>query len=190
MNVIKKVKELLLDIIFINSFNVARMRIALLLTGVLIIFGCGPRINSFEPTFGQPGTDVTVYGERLVSGGEPNATTVHLGNIPQPHQATETEARFRVVHGSITGPIQVTTPDGTATSQGVFEVVDDATDPNGLFTFGGVSPVQGVKVTPTGPEPARAYRYLPGTMVAKYWDICHLPARRRQRVQSDEFFLG
>jgi len=149
MNATKKGTKLVLGFVAINIVYMARIRVGLLLASALVVFGCvGPRIASFAPTYGPPGTEVTIHGKRLVSGGQPNATTVLLGTVPQPDRnATGTEARFRIAPGSVTGLIHIITPNGTAISQEVFEVVDAATDPNGRFTFGGVGPVQAVKVT-------------------------------------------
>lgn len=121
-------------------------------TAAIVIMGCVRQsISGFSPTYGPPGTEVTVSGVGLVDGNQPANTSVEIGAVAQPDlDAAFTEVKFRVHPGSITGPIRIQTPQGIAIAREVFEVVDDATNPNGPFTFGGTGAIQAVKVTPTG----------------------------------------
>ena len=129
----------------------APTRYCLLFGTVLVAAACAPRITVITPTYGPDGTVVTVSGERLVDAGQPANTAVYLGTMPQPIQnATTSAVTFRVAPGALTSPVRIMTPRGTAISSQVFEVVDDASDPQGPFTFGGTGPVQAVNVTPTG----------------------------------------
>jgi hypothetical protein len=130
---------------------VAPTRYCLLFGTILITAACAPRITAINPTYGPDGTVVTVTGERLVEGGQPANTAAYLGTMPQPIQsATASTVTFRVAPGALTNPVRITTPRGAAISPQVFEVVDDASDPQGPFTFGGTGPVQAANVTPTG----------------------------------------
>lgn len=85
----------------------------------------GPVISSFTPTSGQPGTGVTVSGANF-SG----TTSVTFGGVQatfavQGPSTLTTTAPF----GAVTGPIAVTTPQGTATSGAIFTVAAQAPQP-------------------------------------------------------------
>ncbi len=120
-------------------------------TAIILLGACAkPSITGFSPTYGPPGTEVSVTGTRLVRG-NPAATQVQLGSVPQADRdATAVLVKFRVQPGSLTGPIRIRTSSGTAVSNGVFEVVDDQNEPEGGYTFGGIGNVQAANVTRTG----------------------------------------
>jgi hypothetical protein len=72
----------------------------------------GPRISSFTPTTGPPGTRVTITGDDL--GG---ATAVAVNGVPATYAVTsETGIVATVPPGAASGALSVTTPVGTATS--------------------------------------------------------------------------
>ena len=77
-----------------------------------------PKITSFTPTSGAPGTSVTINGSRLkpASNVSFNGTTAHVVSD------TSTKIVATVPTGATTGHISVTTPGGTATSSGTFTV--------------------------------------------------------------------
>jgi subtilisin-like proprotein convertase family protein len=78
----------------------------------------GPTITSFTPASGPPGTSVTIEGTRL--GG---VTAVTFGGVDAEFSpGTATRLTATVPHGAVTGPIAVTTPEGTATSSTDFTV--------------------------------------------------------------------
>ncbi len=78
----------------------------------------GPTITSFNPTSGPPGTSVTITGTNL-SG----FTSVTFGGAPAGvTSSTPTQIVATVPNNAVTGPIAVTTPNGTATSATNFTV--------------------------------------------------------------------
>ncbi|MCW3009233.1 MAG: hypothetical protein JWP17_3859 [Solirubrobacterales bacterium] len=79
----------------------------------------GPTVGAFAPTTGPAGTPVVIPGTNLTG-----ATAVTFGGIPaaaftvnSPTQITAT-----VPAGAVSGPINVTTPNGTASSTTTFQV--------------------------------------------------------------------
>ena len=103
----------------------------------------GPTITSFTPASGPPGTSVTIEGTRL--GG---VTAVTFGGVDAEFSpGTATQLTATVPHGAETGPIAVTTPDGTATSATDFTV--GTADHNREVTLRIASKARG-KVTAAG----------------------------------------
>ena len=117
---------------------------------ILVLPNCGPpRVTGFAPTYGPPGTEVTVTGERLATD-DPADTTVRIAAVDQPDRSASFDrVAFRVHEGSRTGRITVTTRVGSDTSDEEFDVVDDEDDPDGSYTFGGVDEVRPVRVSPS-----------------------------------------
>jgi uncharacterized repeat protein (TIGR01451 family) len=78
-----------------------------------------PRILSFSPPLGPPGTEVIIEGTTLV-----NVTQVTFNNVNAPlfTNLSPTQVRATVPNAATTGPIRVITPDGTAVSLEPFVV--------------------------------------------------------------------
>lgn len=77
-----------------------------------------PEIKSFTPGSGPVGQKVTLTGKNL---GGATAAAVN-GKAAKVVSASATQVVIKVKAGSTTGPITVTTPDGTATSASSFTV--------------------------------------------------------------------
>jgi hypothetical protein len=79
----------------------------------------GPSITSFSPTVGRPGTPVLITGQNFVhmEDVEFNGTSAAVVVV-----LSSTRIRAVVDYGTTTGPIEVMTDYGTATSTGVFTV--------------------------------------------------------------------
>ena len=77
-----------------------------------------PVVTSFAPASGPPGASVTVLGSGLAS-----ATRVTIGGSSAAYSViSDDELRVTVPPGAVSGPIQVTSPGGIATSAGSFTV--------------------------------------------------------------------
>jgi len=107
--------------------HVARVCLVTALTGLAIVFSgaevalaATPSLSSFSPSSGPVGTSVTIHGHNFES---PDVTIVTFNStsatftIDNPQRITAT-----VPAGATTGPIAVTSPDGTATSSTNFTV--------------------------------------------------------------------
>ena len=104
-----------------------------------------PVITSFTPNQGPVGTTVVLAGRYFtgatqVGFGGVAATPLSLPNNP------DTQLTVTVPAGAITGPLSVTTPQGTGVSDGSFTVVP----PPALTSISPASGVVGVSVTLTG----------------------------------------
>lgn len=78
-----------------------------------------PRITSFIPTSGQPGATVTIVGQHL-----DGALNVLIGGFSVPFRVVDaTRITAEVTDEAQTGFIEVMTPNGTAVSSTVFNVV-------------------------------------------------------------------
>ena len=90
--------------------------------GAEAAFAAAPTISSFSPTSGPVGTSVTISGDNF-RGSDPDVTSVRFNGvtatftIDNPHTITA-----KVPATATTGPISVTSPDGTATSATNFTV--------------------------------------------------------------------
>ena len=118
---------------------------------LLILSSCasGPVITTFTPEFGTTATQVTINGERLVNV-DTATTQIDINGVEQKKTDVQSsQVTFVIAPGTTTGPIQLTTPDGVATSTDVFEVAASLPDTSGGYTFGGVESVMGIKVTPS-----------------------------------------
>jgi hypothetical protein len=103
--------------------------------------GNPPSISSFAPTSGPVGTSVTITGT-----GFTGTTSVSFSGTPASFGVvSSTQVRATVPAGATTGRISVTTPDGTATSAGVFTVTQS---PGGGPTIASFSPARGPVGTP------------------------------------------
>jgi IPT/TIG domain len=80
--------------------------------------GSAPVIESFSPTSGKVGTEVTITGSSLE-----DTTAVAFNGVPTSPDATSgASVTATVPSGAKTGPITVTTPAGSATSSQSFRV--------------------------------------------------------------------
>ena len=105
----------------------------------------GPTITSFTPNFGLAGTKVTITGTNFTL-----ATQVMIGSKADPAFTviSNTQITATVQNGAHSGPVSVTTPNGTATSATDF-TVGSAPAPQ-ITSFLPISGPVGTKVTITG----------------------------------------
>ena len=77
-----------------------------------------PTITSFTPTSGNSGTTVTINGTNFTG-----VTSITIGGVPVRTVTSSTDTQLVVVAGTglATGPVTVTTPNGTATSATNFQ---------------------------------------------------------------------
>jgi hypothetical protein len=74
--------------------------------------GRAPKITSFTPASGRPGTTITITGTNLL-----NATSVKIGAVTAAVTSdTATTIKVKIPTGAHTGFIKVTTPAGEVTS--------------------------------------------------------------------------
>ncbi|HKW77803.1 MAG TPA: IPT/TIG domain-containing protein [Candidatus Limnocylindria bacterium] len=86
------------------------------------IFKVTPKIDSFTPASGLPGTSVTINGTNFMAGG--TTPTVRFGTAIGPvTTSTMTQIVATVPPSATTGKISVTTADGTGTSATDFVVI-------------------------------------------------------------------
>jgi hypothetical protein len=76
-----------------------------------------PEITHFSPTVSKVGKAVEIWGYNLLT-----ATAVNFNGVPASFTVESTLIKAVVPVGAATGPIEVTTPDGTAQSKGDFTV--------------------------------------------------------------------
>jgi uncharacterized repeat protein (TIGR03803 family) len=83
------------------------------------IFIVTPFIKSFSPTSGKVGTPVVITGTSFTG-----TTKVTFGGVPATtfKVDSDTQVTADVPTGAVTGKIAITTPQGTATSSGIFTV--------------------------------------------------------------------
>jgi hypothetical protein len=77
-----------------------------------------PEIESFSPASGEAGSSVSIWGYNLLT-----ANGVTFNGVTAKFTAESTLIHAVVPPGAATGPIEVTTPDGKAQSEGVFTEV-------------------------------------------------------------------
>jgi len=76
-----------------------------------------PEIKHFSPAGGRVGSSVSIWGYNLLS-----ATGVSFNGTPAKFTVKSTLIDAVVPAGATTGPIEVTTPNGMAESEGTFTV--------------------------------------------------------------------
>jgi hypothetical protein len=104
-----------------------------------------PVVSGFSPTSGPVGTGVTVTGS-----GFTGATSVRFnGTVAAFTAVSASQISATVPAGATSGPISVTTPDGTGTSAGSFTVTVVASQP-AITSFSPTSGRTGTSVTITG----------------------------------------
>ncbi len=92
-------------------------------TGAAYVFAAdvGPVIDTFTPNAGKPGDPVTISGARFTG-----ATSVTFNGAPAVFTVdSDIQITATVPSDGTTGPISVTTPDGSATSSKSFKVKPD-----------------------------------------------------------------
>jgi IPT/TIG domain len=85
-----------------------------------------PVVDSFDPTSGPPGTDVTIFGSGFTGTTEVTFGGTSTGFVID----SDLQISASVPIGATTGPIEVTNPDGTGTSATDFTVTPSPTPPN------------------------------------------------------------
>jgi hypothetical protein len=110
-------------------------------TSALFFWACAPQVVDFTPKKGTAGTEVTIEGKHFKSNLADN--TVKFGEITASDilEAKETRIVVRVPGGAQTGPISVTTSDGTGTSAESFAVGDENRGFALAIGLNGVDPV-------------------------------------------------
>jgi hypothetical protein len=88
-----------------------------------LLFTAAPVLNSFSPTRGSPGTVVTLTGQNLTDASQVSFNGVVAGSFSV---VSATQLTATVPVGASTGPIRVTTPGGTGTSNNYFSVTAPA----------------------------------------------------------------
>jgi hypothetical protein len=85
----------------------------------VVTSGPSVTISSFSPTFGVAGTKVTINGSNFTG-----ATTVMVGTKADPAFTVDSDTKITatVQNGAKSGPVTVTTPNGTGTSATDFTV--------------------------------------------------------------------
>lgn len=100
------------------SVKAADDTIAVSVDNFVVTTGLSPTISSFTPTFGPAGTKVTIDGTKFT-----DATTVMIGSKAATFSVdSDSKITATVQSGAKSGPITVTTPNGTATSSTDFTV--------------------------------------------------------------------
>jgi len=91
---------------------------------ILVFTACAPEIEKFTPEEGDVGTEVTIEGKRFDD--TPAGNTVKFGGVSVPTPditfASTTKIMAKVPSGARTGPISVTTSQGTGHSEKDFRV--------------------------------------------------------------------
>lgn len=114
-----------------RNFQISLIKAApgLLLCGLLMLTGCTPKIEKFNPERGSVNTEVTIEGKRF--GATPAENTVEFSGITVPNTdvtfASTAKIKAKVPTGAKTGLISVTTSKGTGTSDKNF-IVHDVND--------------------------------------------------------------
>lgn len=95
-----------------------------LLCALLMLAGCPPKIDTFDPDKGTVGTEVTIKGKRFAP--TPAQNTVKFAGVTVPTadvtSASTTQIKAKVPAGARTGLIYVTTSKGTGKSEKNFIV--------------------------------------------------------------------
>jgi hypothetical protein len=107
-----------------------------------LLFTAAPVLNSFSPTGGNPGTLVTLTGQNLTGATQVSFNGVSAGSYTV---VSATQLTATVPVGASTGPIRVTTPEGTAASNNSFFVTGAV-----LTTIAPTAGPAGTVVTLTG----------------------------------------
>jgi len=109
--------------------------------------GNPPTVTSFSPTSGAVGTQVDVQGTNFTG-----ATSVTFnGTSDTSFQVnSSTDITAHVPSGATTGPIAVTTPDGTGASSTNFTVTTSGGNPPAVTSFSPASGAAGTNVSITG----------------------------------------
>ncbi|CAN0254993.1 unnamed protein product, partial [Ectocarpus fasciculatus] len=83
-----------------------------------------PVITDISPDYGPPGTEVTVRGQRLVTGGNLLQTRVELNGVVQPDISGDANTlSFIVREGATSGKVKVVVDGKSELSDEHFDVV-------------------------------------------------------------------
>lgn len=116
------------------------------LPGCSTAVSTAPAVTSFSPTSGQVGTSVTISGSNLTG-----ATAVAFnGTAATFTVVSDTQVNATVPSGATSGPITVTTPNGTATSSTSFSVTAPPAAQPSISSFSPTSGPIGTRVTING----------------------------------------
>jgi len=109
--------------------------------------GNPPTVTNFSPTSGPVGTTVDVQGTNFTG-----ATSVAFNGTPDPSYIvnSSTDITAHVPSGATTGPISVTTPNGTGTSASNFTVTGGGGSPPTVTSFSPTSGPIGTSVVVNG----------------------------------------
>jgi photosystem II stability/assembly factor-like uncharacterized protein len=90
--------------------------------------GTPPTILGFTPTAGAPGQQVRIEGLGFVAGAVGNVVRIHNASATV-LASTTTAIDVIVPSGATTGPVQVVTAGGSASTSAIFTVINDSTTP-------------------------------------------------------------
>jgi hypothetical protein len=122
--------------------------ILVVLPGAEAALAAAPTISSFSPASGPVGTSVTIHGHNF-SG--PNVTSVTFNGTSATFTIDNAQKITATVpSGATTGPIAVTSPDGTATSATNFTVTGTGTGAPTITSFNPTSGPVGTSVQING----------------------------------------
>ena len=145
--------------------------------------GSPPTVSSFTPTSGPVGTSVSITGS-----GFTGATSVTFGGTPavSPTVNSDTSITATVPGGATSGPIAVTTGNGTGTSSTSFTVTSSSGGPPTISSFTPLQGFAGTLVTITGTNFTGATMVRLGGLTAAYTIVS--PTKITATVPSERFF--
>jgi|GEM_PF-591606 len=138
------------------KFNLTKLASLLALAFVMIVSGCSSdsdedplAVNSFSPTSGTVGTEVTISGQSFAPSASGNTVTFAGDVDASVTSASESQLSVTVPEGAMTGPITVTVGGESASSSSDFTVEEGEAD-LAINSFSPKSAEVGEEVTITG----------------------------------------